>query len=139
MVAFWLDVSAPAVAVNAAERAPPATATEAGMVRAGLLLASVTAPPPAGAAWLRVTVQEVEAPAFKELGAQVSRVRPSSEEVVMEDPVAVIAMALPPVEAPRAPATPMVVAAVPGEIVNVTMAATPSGMVLAFKPASRQV
>ena len=44
------------VAVKGAVVAPAATVTEAGTVTAELLLASVTASPPAGAAALSVTV-----------------------------------------------------------------------------------
>jgi hypothetical protein len=52
---------APAVAVKVAVVAPESTVTEAGTVSRELLLASATADPPAGAVWLRVTVQVLEA------------------------------------------------------------------------------
>ena len=52
----------PVLAANWAEVAPAATETEDGAVRTVVaLLASVTVAPPAGAAWLSVTVHVVEA------------------------------------------------------------------------------
>jgi hypothetical protein len=55
-VADWVEVTAAIVAVKGAVVAPAATVTEAGTVTAALLLASVTACPPVGAAALSVTV-----------------------------------------------------------------------------------
>src|ERR1035438_7196325 len=55
-VAVWVVVTAATVAVNPAVVAPAATVTEAGTVTEELLLLSVTACPPAGAAALSVTV-----------------------------------------------------------------------------------
>ena len=52
-----LAMTAAAVAENVAIVAPAAIVTDAGTVRAALLLASVTEEPPAGAACVRVTVQ----------------------------------------------------------------------------------
>ena len=49
-VALWVVVSVPTVAVNVAVLALAATVTEAGTVRAELLLARVTVLPPLGAA-----------------------------------------------------------------------------------------
>jgi hypothetical protein len=45
------------VALKVAEVAPAATVTDAGTVRVALVLVRVTAAPPVGAAWERVTVQ----------------------------------------------------------------------------------
>ena len=49
-VALWVVVKVPAVAVKLAEVAEAATVTEAGTVRAELLLDNVTVLPPLGAA-----------------------------------------------------------------------------------------
>ena len=48
------------VALNVAVRAAAATVTEAGAVRVVLVLVSVTAAPPVGAACVSVTVQALE-------------------------------------------------------------------------------
>src|SRR5580698_8738833 len=50
-------MEAAAVALNVAVVAPAATVTEAGTVSAVLLLVSAIPQPPAGAAWVSVTVQ----------------------------------------------------------------------------------
>jgi hypothetical protein len=46
--------------VKVADVAPAGTVTDAGTVRAELVLVKVTIAPPVGAAWLRVTVQVLE-------------------------------------------------------------------------------
>jgi len=62
MVGVWLEVTVAAMAVNVAVVAPEATVTDAGTVRAEvLLLERVTTEPPEGAAFERVTVQVVVA------------------------------------------------------------------------------
>jgi hypothetical protein len=48
------------VAVNVAEVAVAATITDAGVVKVALLSDKVTLAPPAGAAWVKVTVQVLE-------------------------------------------------------------------------------
>jgi hypothetical protein len=48
------------VALKFADVVPAVTVTDAGTVRLELLLIRVTAAPPVGAAWVRVTVQAVE-------------------------------------------------------------------------------
>ena len=65
-------VTAAAVAVNVAVVAPAATVTEAGTVRAMLLLERSTAAPPAGAAAVSLTVQAAEEPEATLVGVQVS-------------------------------------------------------------------
>ena len=60
MVADWSLGMAVVVALKAAEVALAGTVMEAGTVRVELLLVRVTLAPPAGAALVRVTVQEVE-------------------------------------------------------------------------------
>ena len=54
-------LTAAVVALKVAEDADAATVTDAGTVRAELLLESVTTAPPAGAGCERVTVQVLEA------------------------------------------------------------------------------
>ena len=56
-----LAMVAAAVALKVAAIAPAATVTDAGTVSEVLLLASVTPKPPAGAAWVSVTVQALTA------------------------------------------------------------------------------
>ena len=56
-----LGIEAAAVALKVAVVAPAATVTDAGTVSNGLLLASVTAEPPAGEIWVMVTVQVLTA------------------------------------------------------------------------------
>ena len=71
-----MEVTAPAVAENVAEEAPARTVTEAGTVTAVvLLLANDTVEPPVGAAWLRVTVHVLAAPASKETGLHVKELK----------------------------------------------------------------
>jgi len=50
-------VTVPAAAVKVAELAPAAAVTEAGTVRKEVLPESANVAPPAGAGWLRMTVQ----------------------------------------------------------------------------------
>ena len=69
-----LAMVAAAVTLKAAVVDPAATVTEAGTASAVLLLASVTLDPPAGAAWLSVTVQVLTA-----LGPRLAGVQPSVE------------------------------------------------------------
>ena len=56
-----LAIEAAAVALKVAVVDPDATVTDAGTVSKALLLASVTLDPPAGAVWVRVTVQVLTA------------------------------------------------------------------------------
>jgi hypothetical protein len=58
------------VAEKVAEEEPAATVIEDGTVTRTLLLTSVTAVSPEGAAWLKVTVQSVLAPGLMMLGLQ---------------------------------------------------------------------
>jgi hypothetical protein len=59
-VAVELLLIVAVVAVKLADVAAAATVTEAGTVRTELVLARVTAAPPVGAAWDKVTVQLLE-------------------------------------------------------------------------------
>jgi hypothetical protein len=60
------------VELNVAVVAAAATVTEAGTVNAGLLLDRVTRAPPAGAALVKVTVQELDAFCPRLVGLQTS-------------------------------------------------------------------
>jgi hypothetical protein len=60
------------VALKVAEVAAAATVTDAGAVRVALVLVRVTAAPPVGAAWVRVTVQVLEAFGPRLVGLQAS-------------------------------------------------------------------
>lgn len=71
-VADWLAANVPVVALKAADVEPAATVTEAGTVRAALVLVSATEVPPAGAAKLRVTVQVLEAFSPRLVGLQAN-------------------------------------------------------------------
>ena len=102
----------PAVAVNVADVAPAGTVSEAGTGSAVVLLAaSVTAPPPVGAAWLSVTVQVVATPEVMLVGAHASDDAPATGVTVT------VAVVLP----PRVAVTVTVcgVATVPADPVNV--------------------
>jgi hypothetical protein len=63
-------MEAAAVALNVAVVAPAVTVTDAGTISTALLLASVTLDPPAGAAWVSVTVQMLTALCARLVGLQ---------------------------------------------------------------------
>ena len=88
-VALWEVARVPAVAVNAAEVAPPDTVTDAGTVRAVLLLETAIATAK-GAAWFSVAVQVEELPEVSEVGLQASPDKSSTETT---PPVPFIAIA----------------------------------------------
>ena len=67
-----LAMVAAAVALKVAVVAPAATVTDAGTVSEALLLASVTLEPPAGAVWVRVTVQVLTALCPRLVGLQTT-------------------------------------------------------------------
>ncbi|MGO9256248.1 MAG: hypothetical protein ACLQU1_08105 [Bryobacteraceae bacterium] len=73
-VTDWSVEIAAVVALNDPEVAAAATVTEEGTVRTLLLLERVTTAPPAGAAWVRVTVQ-----ALVELGPRLEGEQASEE------------------------------------------------------------
>jgi len=66
--------TAAVVALKVADRAVAATVTDAGTVSVALVLVSVTAAPPVGAGWVRVTMQVLE-----ELGPRVVGLQASEE------------------------------------------------------------
>ena len=82
------------VALNVAEVAAAGTMTDAGTVRVELVLVSVTVAPPAGAGWVRVTVQALEelCPRLVGLQANTADGPPMNATAVadqMSDPVRV--------------------------------------------------
>ena len=93
-----LVIVAPAVAVNVAAVAPEDTVTEAGTVRSALLLPSVTAIPPVGAAELRLTEQLDVLLALRLVGLHVTD--DTVGTVITPDPADVTVIALPVLPAP---------------------------------------
>jgi hypothetical protein len=89
MVAAWVVVSVPAVAMKLAELAPAGTATDAGIVSRALLSDSVTVVPEE-ADWFKLTVQVVEAPEATVPGLHLKDVKLSGTPVVIVPPVAVV-------------------------------------------------
>ena len=71
MVALALLLMVAVVAIKVVVVRPEATITDAGTVRAELLLDSVTVAPPVGAGWPRVTVHVVEELVLRLAGVQV--------------------------------------------------------------------
>ena len=61
------------VALKVAEVAAAATVTDAGTVSVALVLVRVTAAPPVGAAWVRVTVQVLDEFGPRLVGLQTAR------------------------------------------------------------------
>ena len=132
----------PAVTVNAAEVAPAATVTEAGVVNSELLSDSVTVVPPVGAAWLSVTEQDALPPALRVDGEHDKEV--SAGETIPPDPVTTppvgdTAIAVPLADAAVVLFTPMEVVAAPVAIVRFTVATTPLAIAVEFKPYATQV
>jgi hypothetical protein len=72
MTAVVLEVTAVVVMVKVAEVAPAATVTNGGTEADALLLINSTSAPPAGAAWVRVTVPVDVNPPTTEVGFRVS-------------------------------------------------------------------
>jgi hypothetical protein len=129
MVALWFVGKSPALTMKLAKVAPAGTVTDAGIVSSALLSDNVTvAPEDAGS--FKPTVQVVEAPEATVPGLQLKDVKLSGT-VVTVPPVAVVAIAFPPIEALRAFVTLIVVAA---DTVTVTTATTPFSMTFVFRP-----
>jgi hypothetical protein len=79
-------IVAAAVALKVAVAAPADTVAEAGTVREELLLARVTAEPPAGAVWFRVTVQVLTAPCPRLAGLQArAEMSTGAERLIVAD------------------------------------------------------
>lgn len=70
-VAVWNLLILLTLTVNVAEVAPPATVTEAGVLRDLLLSDKDTVRPPAGATWASVTVQLLLCPEVRLVGLHV--------------------------------------------------------------------
>jgi len=138
-VAVWLVVIVPAVAVKVADVPLAGTVTHAGTVSAKPLPESATILPPAGAAWLSVTVQVVDAPEANVPGLQINEVRLNVPPTAIVPPVAVVGMAVAAADALSALVTLMAVPDVAGDSVAVTTATTPFWMTFAFSPVTRQV
>ena len=64
--------TAAVVALKVADMAAAATVTDAGTVSVALVLVRVTAAPPVGAAWVSVTMHELEALGPRLVGLQTS-------------------------------------------------------------------
>ena len=84
-IAVWSVVTVPTVAVNATVVAPAGTVTLPGTVVLALLLESVTANPPAGAAAFSVTVQEEDPGVFTVPGEQLKLLSVSAALTVTVD------------------------------------------------------
>jgi hypothetical protein len=92
IVAVWLVVAEPTVAVNFPVVAPAATVIEAGVFSTVLLSESNTVDPPAGAAWDSVAVQLVLPPELTVVGVQARALREGATTVtdaVTEFPLSV--------------------------------------------------
>ncbi|MGO9256250.1 MAG: hypothetical protein ACLQU1_08115 [Bryobacteraceae bacterium] len=138
-VAVWLLARVPVVALKLAVVAAAATVTDAGTVSEVLLLDRVTTAPPAGAAWVKVTVQvDVEFEA-KVLGEHRRPVMPL--RTVTVPPLPAMVVPIPAGDAPRAPimeiGTTEPPAAVPS--VTVAVATVPLAIGVAFRPVATQV
>jgi len=72
IVALRLALTEPVVTLKVADAAPAATVTDPGTLRVALVSVRVTAAPPVGAAWVRVTVQVLEVLGPRLVGVQAS-------------------------------------------------------------------
>jgi len=131
-VTLWLVVREPAVAMKLAELAPAGTVTIAGAVNSALLsdrattmLARVTS--------FKPTEHVVDAPEVSVAGLQLNDIR-ASGKAVMVPPVAVKGSEPPDWVAPSELTILIGAVVASGEIVAVTTATTPSGIVFALRP-----
>jgi hypothetical protein len=90
MVAVESLLIAAVVALNEADLAPVVTATDAGTVSVESVLARVMLKPPAGACWVKVTVQALE-----EFGPRVVGVQASEETDIDATRLRVVLVELP--------------------------------------------
>jgi hypothetical protein len=80
---LWFTVKAPARRVNAAELLPAATAASDGAVSKLLTVDTTTFTPPAGAVFVRVTVQALDAFGPRLVGLQASEETRTEDERLM--------------------------------------------------------
>jgi hypothetical protein len=132
-----LAIDTAAVVLKVAVVAPASTVTVPGTVSNALLLPSVTPEPPAGAGCVKVTVHVLTAlcPRLVGLQARDKMVGTATIAFVTPDTLSLLPSGLTPT------ALVIVIAVVPavGASVNVTVAATPAAIMLAFDPVSRQI
>jgi hypothetical protein len=137
------DVTGPADAVKDAETLPPGIATEAGTLSAGLLLARLTAAPPAGAAAVNATVHAIEPAPVNDAGEQASevsagpcagwmRTAPLPAEVAIPAPSGLALTG-------AARLTGEDTAGAAGAIVRAAYATAPLGIAVRFNPVTRHV
>jgi hypothetical protein len=91
IVALELLPTAAVVALKVAEVAAAATVTDAGTFKIELLFARVTLAPPAGAGWVRVTVQVLE-----EFGPRLAGLHTREETRLVDVRLIAVLAALPP-------------------------------------------
>lgn len=128
-------VIVPAVAVNVAVVAAAGTVTDAGTVSNALLLESVVTIPPAGAAWLRVTVHVEEPPVLSDDGLQFTLLRLTAAATVTLPPVADVLRPVPLADEADTLVTLIgIVPDAPAASVTLTAAIVPFWMTLAFRP-----
>jgi hypothetical protein len=136
-VAVWLLATvAAAVALKVAVVPPAATVTDAGTVSSVLLLASFTADPPVGAARVSVTVQELAALGFRDVGEQVTD---ETDGALIVPPAAVRVMPFAAGSVAIALDIWIDAEVIPGARVALRLATTPDAMAVAFIPAIRHV
>jgi hypothetical protein len=128
------------VALKVADVAPAATVTDAGTESVELVLVNVTVAPPAGAAWVRVTVQ-VEAPELFSVAGRQDREWTVGKTLppVTVPPVAKSTMPLPEPEDAALLPIPIAVVVRPAAMTRFTTPTTPFEMVLAFIAEAAQV
>ena len=126
-----MEDTEPEVAVKAAEEAPLATVTEAGIESRAVLSEIATARPPEVAVWEIVTVQVAEELELREVGEQARELRVGvggGAVTEMDPPVAVIVTALPVPETPSSLLIAMSAVDALAESVNWADATTPFGI-----------
>jgi hypothetical protein len=129
----------PVVALKLAVVAAAATVTDAGTVKELLLLDRVTTAPPAGAAWVKVTVQVDVDCDPKLLGEHCKPLMPLRTVIV--PPLPAMVVPIPAGEDPRAPVIEIGTTEPPVAVPSVTVAVAtvPLGIGLAFRPEATQV
>jgi hypothetical protein len=129
----------PAVAVKVALEEFKGTVTLAGTTSPDTVELSPTVTAPLVAAALRLTVQVVVPREDSELAAHPTEVRVTGVATRMFPPVAVMGMASPAMDPPKAPLTPMEIELALGASITVTTATLPSGIVFVLNPVVTQM